>query len=142
MGHMKDEMTGLAEEIRGLHDARTAFRSEIRNRVMDLRSGVRELRTGYRSARAQMARTMRSESRAFLADLQKYGCRHRDESAGDAAGVRGGPGRGAGGLGRPADGRPKRPTRGSRSVRGGAGRGSRCSARERETAKKYRGFLF
>ena len=38
---------------------------------MDLRSGVRELRTGYRSARAQMARTMRSESRAFLADLQK-----------------------------------------------------------------------
>ncbi|MGO8705060.1 MAG: hypothetical protein ACLQVA_14710 [Candidatus Brocadiia bacterium] len=70
MGHMKDEMTGLAEEIRGLHDARTAFRSEIRNRVMDLRSGVRELRTGYRSARAQMARTMRSESRAFLADLR------------------------------------------------------------------------
>jgi len=71
MGHMKDEMAGLAAEIRGLHNARTAFRSEIRNRVMDLRSGVRELRTGYRSARAQMARTMRSESRAFLADLQK-----------------------------------------------------------------------
>jgi len=71
MGHMKDEMTGLADEIRNLHNARTAFRSEIRNRVMDLRSGVRELRTGYQSARTQMARTMRSESRAFLTDLQK-----------------------------------------------------------------------
>ena len=70
MGHMKDEMTGLAEEIRSLHDARTAFRSEIRNRVMDLRSGVHELRMGYRSARRQMARTMRTESRAFLADLR------------------------------------------------------------------------
>jgi hypothetical protein len=68
---MKDEMTGLADEIRGLHNARTAFRSEIRNRVMDLRSGVHELRTGFQSARKQMARTMRSESKAFLADLQK-----------------------------------------------------------------------
>ena len=71
MGRMKDEMTGLADEIRGLHNTRTAFRSEIRNRVQDLRSGVRELRTGYQMARSQMARTMRSESRAFLANLQK-----------------------------------------------------------------------
>jgi hypothetical protein len=68
---MKDEMTGLADEIRGLHNARTAFRSEIRNRVMDLRSGVHELRAGFQSARKQMARTMRSESKTFLSDLQK-----------------------------------------------------------------------
>ena len=71
MGRMRDEMTGLADQIRGLHHARSEFRSEIRNRVMDLRSGVRELRTGYQAARAQMARTMRSESHAFLKDPQK-----------------------------------------------------------------------
>jgi hypothetical protein len=68
---MKDEMTGLAEEIRSLHSARAEFRNEIRNRVLDLRSGVRELRTGYGSARAEMARTMRQESHAFLAGLRK-----------------------------------------------------------------------
>ena len=38
---------------------------------MDLRSGVHELRAGFQSARKQMARTMRSESKTFLSDLQK-----------------------------------------------------------------------
>ena len=140
MGHMKDEMTGLADEIRGLHNARTAFRSEIRNRVMDLRSGVRELRSGYRSARAQMARTMRSGEPGFSRRPPEYGRRHRDESAGDAAGVRGGPGRRARGLGRPADRRREEP----RAEAGAfpAGPVAVAGSRSRQAKQRYRGFLF
>ncbi|MGD1000297.1 MAG: hypothetical protein ABSA67_06305 [Candidatus Brocadiia bacterium] len=95
MDQMTREMASLAREIGTLREARTTFMRELTSKVSDLRDGVQRMQTDFRNGREHMARTMKAESQAFLAelkhtvgDLEKRALGVRREFAADLAGAR------------------------------------------------------